>query len=115
MSDRSWWNRLWPSSSATRPAGAAGYGAMELINEIREARMPFGYGMWSIGVTDDLLARREQLQDPSHWQGWPVESTAAARCVLQHFAGRGMQCDTDQQAGRFVYIHLLADWRRAAA
>lgn len=114
---QAWWKRLLSRSVSGNTASANnGYGAPDLINEIRKVRLPFGYAMWSIGVTDDLYGRRQHLANPANWQAWPVESAKAARYVLRHFAGRGMHCesqDTDQ--GRFVYIYLVEEWRRATA
>lgn len=82
-------------------------GADELVQTIREVRRPFDYRLWTIGQTDDLIARRNEIGTPDFWQAWPVESAEVADKVCRFFGAKRMHRDRrDPGQATYVYVYM---------
>lgn len=89
------------------PRGVHKLGADELVQTIREVRRPFEYRLWTIGQTDDLVGRREELNRPDFWQAWPVDSPETAEKVCRFFSARKMHRDKRNPGNAsFIYIFM---------
>ena len=63
------------------------------------------YSLWTIGVTDDLVRRKTEHDNPQHWHQWDADTEIVARNVEKYFLDKGMK-GGGGGSGRadFVYI-----------
>ena len=64
------------------------------------------YGSWTIGRTTDPVRRERELDFPGFWRFWDAEDPNAAKQVEEHFLGRGMRKD-DQEEDRATVVYLF--------
>jgi hypothetical protein len=70
------------------------------------------YRIWRIGLTHDLLTRRQEwakTNSVTHWQSWPADSLSDAQEIEAYFISRGMQRATggDLSPNSAVYVYVF--------
>lgn len=78
-----------------------------LISDIARVMYPVTYDKWTVGITDDLNARRNEQGNPPLWCGWPVGDEAVARAVKKCFVEHGAIAAGDGGA-KPLYIYIFA-------
>ena len=102
------------ASQAIIPQGR--YGAemkkSDIIAEI-QSRCKNNYGVWRIGLTRDVEARKAYWRDAenqsiAHWTAWKADSVSDAQEIKSYFIGKGMHggtgADTLGRTNVYVYV-----------
>ena len=64
------------------------------------------YSAWTIGVTDDLIRRRNEHNNPSTWFQWDADTEQADRNVETYFLDKGMK-GAPGGGGRADYVYIF--------
>ena len=64
------------------------------------------YSIWTIGVTDDPVRRRDEHGNPGAWRYWDADTETVARNVEKHFLDRGMK-GGGGGGGRADYVYIF--------
>lgn len=81
--------------------------------EARVKAVTAGYGSWRIGLTHDLVQRKQEWENAKEscgcWTSWTADSLPDAQAVESHFINKGMKGGTggNLSANKTVYVYIF--------
>ena len=64
-----------------------------------------GYSMWTIGITDNPVIKKQEHKNPKHWRRWDAGTEESARRIVKCFIDKGCKGDTSGVIkSNYVYI-----------